>query len=141
MRPDSINFAANFRFGTAFPPFPTNYPQRVGQRELWRRVRSPDLMRWFLGLIVLLCVTRYLIEMWNAFAQVHQGHSVRMNRSLYSDLLVISRQLFYSELVTIGRQSVELQLELKSRKGGKVEKVGKAGKGGKRWKSRIWLCN
>ena len=64
MRPDSINFAANFRFGTAFPPFPTNYPQRVGQRELWRRVRSPDLMRWFLGLIVLLCVKRYLLEMW-----------------------------------------------------------------------------
>ena len=94
MRPDSINFAANFRFGTAFPPFPTNYPQRVGQRELWRRVKSSDLMRGFLGLIVLLCVTRYLIEMWNAFAQVHQGHSVRMNRSLYSDLLVISRQLF-----------------------------------------------
>ena len=48
MRPDSINFAANFRFGTAFPPFPTNYPQRVGQRELWRRVRSSDLMRRFL---------------------------------------------------------------------------------------------
>ena len=64
MRPDSINFAANFRFGTDFPPFPTNYPQRVGQRELWRRVRSSDLMRWFLRLIVLLCVTRYLFEMW-----------------------------------------------------------------------------
>ena len=124
MRPDSINFAANFRFGTAFPPFPTNYPQRVGQRELWRRVRSPDLMRWFLGLIVLLCVTRYLIEMWNAFAQVHQGHSVRMNRSLYSDLLVISRQLFYSELVTIGRQSVELQpikMSIEMWRGGGVE--------------------
>ena len=42
----------------------------------------------------------------NAFAQVHQSHSVGMNQSLYSDLLVISRQLFYSELVAIGRQSV-----------------------------------
>ena len=31
------------------------------------------------------------------------------SKPLDSDLLVISRQLFYSELVTIGRQSVELQ--------------------------------
>ena len=101
MRPDSINFAANFRFGTAFPPFPTNYPQRVGQRELWRRVRSPDLMRWFLGLIVLLCVKRYLLEMWIFIYLVvkcnYHQRNVRINNhdSYMIRALVESKSLWY----------------------------------------------